>query len=762
MEIEICSIDNLEWSSGRCVNTKAEYKEDEMATKKLIVVGELQLMHDNITSIGAVDKPSDLSTANNIRSNISFSHTQASAVIPYNIVDEDDKFDPDFISESNAKPPTLRWELPSSQHLRVGEGVGASKVNIYFLNVDNDDRQSETNRYSVDNAIGWAMIDICSLLESQRSEPVNLQTKVYGCGSRCVMKVNLRLINDKQLSIASNQTESKDEVAILSMENYNDMDYHTNLKEMTSDRGQETYESIECHPRGLPLPHSRNFIEFDKSTRTFLPIGSGSNLFKLKIKLECAFNLHLLDSAVSMADKNGAWLSYSCFDEIFQTDRFFSLKHAEFSPLVHEHLLQSSTDELQAYLLQSPPLIIHLCANQKVLGSALVSLNSLASRSDSNFKKISNYYIVSESRNTISDIVNLGSCEPCIGLTITLEKEAPLKKSNDSSDEEELELCKDNTKTRSDLNRHCSLDFSCKKDNTQFEHWELWRHEQELKWHESLREKETAIMKIVEEKAHEKEKEMMQSMKAIQLEYGRLEQRLKTSLADVENKERVLLANDSKRQSEYAQKVLDLQIQQRRSKDEANHLIKLEKSKISVLEERIGSLERSLQVSEKKAKDADEKLCEMKKQYRESTEGHLMQEICLLKGKLSESEKNVLKERSEKNQVLVEIERYKGKMASMAKSLHREREKKLSHERQEAEKLRLDYFAREQRYSLAGDRNKLKLLKEELCSLNFSSLNNIEKNQMTSSLNPFKPTNHIEKNSDTDLHDHKKDPVKTN
>jgi len=760
MEIEICSINNLEWSSGRCVNTKAENKEDEMATKKLIVVGEFKMMHDNITSIGAVDKLSELSIGNNICSNISFSRMQASAVIPYNIVDGDDKFDTDFTSESNANPPTLRWELPLSQHLRVGDGVGAFKVNIYFLNLDNNDQQFETNRYSVDDAIGWAMIDICSLLESQSSEPVNLQTKVYGCGSRCVMKVNLRLIKDK--SIASNQTESKDEVDILSMENYNVMDYHTNSRGMKSDRGQETNESVGCHPRGLPLPHSRTFIEFDKSTRTFLPIGSGSKLFKMKIKLESAFNLHLLDSTVSMADKNGAWLSYSCFDEIFQTDRFFSLKHAEFSPLVHEHLLQSSTDELRAYFLQSPPLIIHLCANQKVLGSACVSLNSLASRSNSNFKKISNYYIVSESRNTISDIVNLGSCEPCIGLTITLEKETPLKKSNDSADEEELELCEDNTKTRSDLNRHCSLDFSCKKDHSQFEHWELWRYEQELKWHESLREKETAIMKIVEEKAHEKEKEMMQSMKAIQLEYGRLEQRLKTSLADVENKERVLQANDSKRQSEYAQKVLDLQIQQRRSKDEANHLIKLEKSKVSVLEERIGSLERSLQLSEKKAKDADEELCEMKKQYRKSTEGHLMQEICLLKGKLSESEKNVLKERSEKNQVLVEIERYKGKMASMAKSLHREREKKISHERQEAEKLRLDYFAREQRYSLAGDRSKLKLLKEELCSLNFSSLNNVEKNQMTTSVNPFKPTNDIEKNSKTDLHEHKRVSVEKN
>jgi len=106
--------------------------------------------------------------------------------------------------------------------------------------------------------------------------------------------------------------------------------------------------------------------------------------------------------------------------------------------------------------------------------------------------------------------------------------------------------------------------------------WEEWRHQQELKWHEKLREKEEAAIRALEEHSKARENERMNLMEASRLEYVRLETKLKKSLADIEHKDRQLKHEQSIRESEYKRKQFDLDVKLKMIREEAKHLLELE------------------------------------------------------------------------------------------------------------------------------------------------------------------------------------------
>ena len=106
--------------------------------------------------------------------------------------------------------------------------------------------------------------------------------------------------------------------------------------------------------------------------------------------------------------------------------------------------------------------------------------------------------------------------------------------------------------------------------------WEEWRHQEELKWHEKLREKETAAMRALEEQAKEKEKERRNMVEASRKEYIRLETKLKKALVEVENKDRLLNNEISMKESELKRKQMDLDARLRIMGQENKYMIELE------------------------------------------------------------------------------------------------------------------------------------------------------------------------------------------
>mmetsp|Transcript_7056 Transcript_7056/g.10554 ORF Transcript_7056/g.10554 Transcript_7056/m.10554 type:complete len:949 (-) Transcript_7056:20-2866(-) len=644
-------------------------------------------------------------------------------------------------------------------------------------------------------------------------EIMNHQTvKVYGCGPRCEMDVKLCVSQlAKEGTLLAQNLQSPPGAAGVAPptsqffspasiavhrggdDNYDDdevsalsFDTHTNtfVKQQTMRRHQlkvvqdiiaehdekesETSNADVAEAISPPPPPPPPSIKTSTSPNgTALQIGLGRDYFSLTIKLKCAYNLHMLDDGIPILGKEGAWLSYSCFGIIVQTNRFHSLKHPEFDQVTDSFRIRSSPSELKMYLQSLPPLFVHVCAGGAILGSAGISLSFIVS--SINFKRgETRGYFNLHNNGKVSDEIPLGSCEPCIGLAMVLERQAQKQAVTESHQTKISSANEPQTvvphqmtppKIKNNVNttnvspekiqgKSLSADFDNEPkgasahdaNDLTFEkrrlEWEEWRHTEEIKWHEQLRSKEAAAIRILEDRAKEKEKELVQAMNANQLEYGRLEQRLKKSLGDIESKERKLNAEDMKRQADYALKISDLQLQQRRAKDEANHIVELEKSKHAAALERASIAEKTAKAAVNRAKALEEELDELRCKQRQYPEAVLQQEVIVLKGKLADYDAKVMKERSEKNQALVEKERLKAKANQLARALKREKDKTAAQARQEVENLRLEYVAQEQRHILDGDRNTLQQIKAELIALNRAGM---EISSSPGRCNPFSP-----------------------
>ncbi len=106
--------------------------------------------------------------------------------------------------------------------------------------------------------------------------------------------------------------------------------------------------------------------------------------------------------------------------------------------------------------------------------------------------------------------------------------------------------------------------------------WEQWRRQEQINWHEKLREKETATMKSVEEKICKVEQERIASLEASRVEYEKLEARLQKSLLEVETKERHLKDLEASHQNERKRKLAELELREKLMKEEMKHVMEIE------------------------------------------------------------------------------------------------------------------------------------------------------------------------------------------
>uniref|UniRef100_A0A7S4HS34 Uncharacterized protein n=1 Tax=Odontella aurita TaxID=265563 RepID=A0A7S4HS34_9STRA len=121
--------------------------------------------------------------------------------------------------------------------------------------------------------------------------------------------------------------------------------------------------------------------------------------------------------------------------------------------------------------------------------------------------------------------------------------------------------------------KHSEAELEKKKNE-----WERWKTLEEAKWHEKLREKESAALRLIEDDYRAREKERADAADASLQEYSRLETRLRKSLNEIETRERQVQNADAARHADFTKKIAELQLQERVMKEEAKHSVDLEVS----------------------------------------------------------------------------------------------------------------------------------------------------------------------------------------
>ncbi|KAE9361838.1 hypothetical protein PF008_g652 [Phytophthora fragariae] len=118
----------------------------------------------------------------------------------------------------------------------------------------------------------------------------------------------------------------------------------------------------------------------------YLQIGdsNGQEIFVLSVFIQTALNLSKVVEAAIDEDREefertGFWLSYSLFDVVVQTDVFYNLSVAEFSPIRDSFRVKSSLRELALCIENLACLTVFMCTENRVLAGVEVPLLPLLS-----------------------------------------------------------------------------------------------------------------------------------------------------------------------------------------------------------------------------------------------------------------------------------------------------------------------------------------------------------------------------------------------
>jgi hypothetical protein len=253
--------------------------------------------------------------------------------------------------------------------------------------------------------------------------------------------------------------------------------------------------------------------------------------------------------------------------------------------------------------------------------------------------------------------------------------------------------------------------------------WEGWRRHAENEWRENLQQKEQALRKRLESEAVSSLANRADDLRRAHEEAGRLEVRLRTAIDNAERQGNVIELKKEQMNLKLAQKTGELQLLQKRIKDEAKIRIDHEKNRSDSLSSQLGSCQIDLARMEKRAKESEKEYENYRYTTRSLPENVLREEVSKLKAQLSETRAEIERERRVRSEAELEKEHYRSQMHRLALALKREREKSNTIARQELEQLRLEFLAREERYVLDGDRDELRTIRHELSNLRSANVN---------------------------------------
>jgi hypothetical protein len=373
-----------------------------------------------------------------------------------------------------------------------------------------------------------------------------------------------------------------------------------------------------------PFPSDTEFIGSP------MPLGRGNAIFCLTVRLESANCFHALG-----IDHRGAdgWLSYSIFERVVQTDKFSFTMRQSLNPVEDAFRIRCSLEEIHSYFSSNGLLKIYICTQSRgLIGSVTMDLGCLIiGLADTKKKEVHGKYLVelthknsddsflkeepsieasaflqlissdeglSDTKVTLKDVSERNSKQRAVCCESTdLEHVVSSKNSTQQCEYDAQFYCKDGYD--SPVGRHRdvireapgesgivkkSMRQDVVRENSEAAmdlerrhlEWESWRHKQELQWHEKLRYKEETVMKRLEERAKEKEKERYAAMESYRLEYSKLEGKLRKALNGVESREHQLMLQDAARQEEFSRKSAELEKKHRAVLEEARHSLNLE------------------------------------------------------------------------------------------------------------------------------------------------------------------------------------------
>ncbi|CAM9315454.1 unnamed protein product [Phaeothamnion confervicola] len=243
--------------------------------------------------------------------------------------------------------------------------------------------------------------------------------------------------------------------------------------------------------------------------------------------------------------------------------------------------------------------------------------------------------------------------------------------------------------------------------------WEDWRQRQEASWAEGLRAKDEALVQRWEQREAERHKAMQRA----QSDYAKLEARLRKALAEVEVRERTLQSREEALKTDHAARLAELQLLQRRLREESRHQVELEKMRAAALEKQLATHKAALSSAETRLRSCEDEFDRYRQAQRRTPEAALRLELAQATAAAAAATAETEKERSEKHKALLEREECRAHVHRLAAALKRQQRKEASAARRQLEQMRLEYLAREQRFALDGDRGELRTIKRELDEL---------------------------------------------
>lgn len=252
-----------------------------------------------------------------------------------------------------------------------------------------------------------------------------------------------------------------------------------------------------------------------------------------------------------------------------------------------------------------------------------------------------------------------------------------------------------------------------------------WRQEQktqQAEWKKRMAELEKARMDELEEEWARREEERSTLLRSTQGEYQRLEQTLRTSLVEMEKRERKLAESERNLQREQQTQREENELARKRMQSEHAHAMSLVQKQIEVHERQAKLLDEQVRDAEARAKQLETDFAEYRRQQRKVPEARLLEEIASLKGGMMELERQKMAQEKAREAAEVQIEKLNAQVDKMTRLLHAEKHKNEVRAIEEVEKLRVKYLAREEKYILDGDREELRAIKKQLEMLRGLSL----------------------------------------
>lgn len=211
---------------------------------------------------------------------------------------------------------------------------------------------------------------------------------------------------------------------------------------------------------------------------------------------------------------------------------------------------------------------------------------------------------------------------------------------------------------------------------------------------------ETEVAKMKKKLALEMSKEYASKaddLRRAQEEVNRLELKLRSTIEAAERQRTHLLAQEESMNMKLTQKTHELQLLQRRIRDEAAVKIEAEVRRANSLQHDVEKLKEEVKREKARYHEVDGMYEKLRAQVKGMSEMQLKDEISRYKAHFLDCKAELERERRQKAEAVAEKEHYRAQMHRLALALKREREKSATLARQDLEQLRLEYLAREER-----------------------------------------------------------------